>query len=292
MSDSLVHTPQLTAAEQLLAALPGIVSARVIAGPGGAFEEIHILATAELHPKQIVRNIESALSAGLGVEINRRIVSIAQLREDAAADFLAVDETTNDRAIHVPGPETDSSAVYAAQPDALAGVAPPANAAPAMASPAHTASATASPAAPAPAPTANGAPRRTGTEGATTARVVYLGHEVTVDTDRTATCTAVFRAGEEEFAGQGTGFDSPQGRAEAAARAAVAALHGTTDRGRLGLEGVAIVDTPGHECVLVSVRTLDGRRRTSLTGAAPLRDSPEEAAILATLHATNHWRSR
>lgn len=74
-------------AERLLAALGGVVSARVVADDAGRIVEIHILATADLHPKQIVRNVESALSAGLGVLIDRRIVSVAQLRPNAHTQY-------------------------------------------------------------------------------------------------------------------------------------------------------------------------------------------------------------
>jgi hypothetical protein len=261
MTDSLVHNPQLAAAEQLLTSLPGIVSARVVAGPGGHPDEIHILATAELHPKQIVRNIESALSAGLGIVINRRIVSVAQLRAGAIEGV----------------PAAGGLAPTADEPDLVevddVATAPHASRAPE----------------PALRPAMG---RDNGQEQLAGSRIIFLGHEVTVDAARTATCTVTFRAGAEEFTGVGQGFDSPQGRAEAAARAVVDALRRSGRAERLGLEGVSIVDTPGRECVLVAIRPLDGRRRSSLTGAAPLHDSPEEAAILAALQATNHWRPR
>jgi hypothetical protein len=69
--------------ERLLCSLAGVVSARVVANPFGRLDEIHILATPLLNPKQIVRNVESALAAGLGIIIDRRIVSVAQIRRDA-----------------------------------------------------------------------------------------------------------------------------------------------------------------------------------------------------------------
>jgi hypothetical protein len=76
-------------AQRLLAALGGIVSARAVADESGRLAEIHVLASPEFHPKQIVRNIESALSAGLGVIVDRRIISVAQLRSDADTPFAA-----------------------------------------------------------------------------------------------------------------------------------------------------------------------------------------------------------
>ena len=83
MNDSRETTSVIADAERLLASLTGVVSAHVVAGPEGTLREIHVLATPDLHPKQVVRNVESALSAGLGIHIDRRIVSVAQVRPDA-----------------------------------------------------------------------------------------------------------------------------------------------------------------------------------------------------------------
>lgn len=69
--------------ERLLCSLSGVVSARVVANPLGKLEEIHILASPALNPKQVVRNVESALCAGLGIVVDRRIVSVAQIRREA-----------------------------------------------------------------------------------------------------------------------------------------------------------------------------------------------------------------
>jgi len=65
--------------ERLLSSLAGVVSARVLLDYEGRIRELHVLATPDLHPKQVVRNVESALSAGLGVEVDRRVVSVAQI---------------------------------------------------------------------------------------------------------------------------------------------------------------------------------------------------------------------
>jgi hypothetical protein len=64
-------------AEELLSTLPGIIAARIIAGDTGAVDEIHVLTTADLTPKQTVRNIESALIAHLGMRVDHRKISVA-----------------------------------------------------------------------------------------------------------------------------------------------------------------------------------------------------------------------
>lgn len=64
-------------AEELILTLPGVVSAKIIESESGAVEQIHVLTTAELTPKQVVRNIESALMAHLAMRIDHRKISVA-----------------------------------------------------------------------------------------------------------------------------------------------------------------------------------------------------------------------
>ncbi len=64
-------------AEELLATLPGVISARIVATPAGAVSEIHVLTTDEVSGKQTVRNIESALMAHLGMRVNHKKISVA-----------------------------------------------------------------------------------------------------------------------------------------------------------------------------------------------------------------------
>ncbi len=64
-------------AEELLSTLPGVISSRIVAGENGAVEEIHVLTTLEVTPKQTVRNIESALIAHLGMRVDHRKISVA-----------------------------------------------------------------------------------------------------------------------------------------------------------------------------------------------------------------------
>lgn len=54
-----------------------MISARIIAGPGGEVDEIHLLTTPELSPKQTVRNVESALLAHLGMRVSHKKISVA-----------------------------------------------------------------------------------------------------------------------------------------------------------------------------------------------------------------------
>jgi hypothetical protein len=64
-------------AEDLLLTLPGVLSARIVAADDGAVSEIHLLTSAEVNPKQTVRNVESALIAHLGMKVDHRKISVA-----------------------------------------------------------------------------------------------------------------------------------------------------------------------------------------------------------------------
>ena len=65
-------------AENLLTSLEGVLSARVVTTPLGEVSEVHILAQAGQPAKQLVRNVESALLAQLGLRVDHRKISIAQ----------------------------------------------------------------------------------------------------------------------------------------------------------------------------------------------------------------------
>lgn len=67
-------------AEALLSTLPGIISARLVARPGGQVDEVHLLTTEEVSPKQTVRNVESALRAHYDIVLDHRKVSVARTR--------------------------------------------------------------------------------------------------------------------------------------------------------------------------------------------------------------------
>lgn len=66
--------------ESLLVCLPGIQKARVVINDWGAIEEVHILTGLRRNPKQIVRDVQSALKAQWDITLDRRKVSVAQVR--------------------------------------------------------------------------------------------------------------------------------------------------------------------------------------------------------------------
>lgn len=71
-------TWSIEAAEDLIASLTGVLSARIVARPGGKVDEVHVLITEDVSPKQTVRNVESALMAHFQLAIDHRKISVAQ----------------------------------------------------------------------------------------------------------------------------------------------------------------------------------------------------------------------
>ena len=67
----------LQRAEELIASLTDVVSARITATDSGSVDTIHVLVTGETPAKQVVRNIESALMAQLGLRVDHRKISVA-----------------------------------------------------------------------------------------------------------------------------------------------------------------------------------------------------------------------
>lgn len=84
-------------AENLIASLTGVLSARVVVTPLGEVSEIHVLTTSDIQAKQVVRNIESALMAQLGMKIDHRKISVAQTADIRPIEQMQ-DEAVRSRA--------------------------------------------------------------------------------------------------------------------------------------------------------------------------------------------------
>jgi hypothetical protein len=242
-------------AEELLGTLPGVLSARIIASAGGSVEEIHILTTTEVTPKQTVRNVESALIAHLGMRVSHKKISVA----------------TSDEA-HRPH-RTTSAAILAPS------FAPKLQAAPSHATPSGAIAAT--PQAAAPAVTAG------------SRRIYFEDVEVRRSRSTGVTCRVTLRKGDQRFIGEGEGMENERFRVEIAARAALAAIREAEGADWIfALAGCKIIDAFDHNFVFAGVTTREGRDNFLVTGSAEVRESPETASVLAILDATNRWLGR
>jgi hypothetical protein len=70
--------------EEVLRTLPEIQAAKVTCDSHGAITEIHLVAPESVNPKATVRNVESLLKAALGLDVDHRVISVAQVRMDEA----------------------------------------------------------------------------------------------------------------------------------------------------------------------------------------------------------------
>ena len=83
--------------EGMLSRLRGVVSARVVTDEHGEIVEIHVLADDSRHPKQLSRDIESAVFSEFSIRVDHRKISIAQIREareptaELRLKFLSID---------------------------------------------------------------------------------------------------------------------------------------------------------------------------------------------------------
>ena len=64
--------------EHALKRIPGVEAARVVMN-GSAPSEVHVITQPTKPPKQVVRDVQSVALASLGVQLDRRIVSVVQV---------------------------------------------------------------------------------------------------------------------------------------------------------------------------------------------------------------------
>lgn len=69
---------QTEAWKDLVSRLPGVLNAEFVM-EGNAVREVHVLSDQSRYPKQIVRDIQSAMAARFQIDIDHRIISVAQI---------------------------------------------------------------------------------------------------------------------------------------------------------------------------------------------------------------------
>lgn len=78
MAEQIRRDTRADAWKALVSRLPGILGAEFIL-EGNDVREVHVLSDQSRSPKQIVRDIQSAMQARFQIEIDHRIVSVAQI---------------------------------------------------------------------------------------------------------------------------------------------------------------------------------------------------------------------
>jgi len=240
-------------AEELILTLPGVISARIIAGDSGAIDQIHVLTTSELTPKQMVRNIESALIAHLAMRIDHRKISVATTSETKPK--LLPEQSK-------PGGGTGGGSGGFQTP-----VAPP-----------EQENRVAQGSAPS---------ARTGPFAR---RLYFEDVEVRGSRSKGLSCRVTLRKGNSSFIGETLGIEGDRSRVELAARATLLAIADADNReGQLAVQGVKVFDAFDRTFVFVAVSVRSGRESKVLTGSVEMRESAESAGVLAVLDATNRW---
>jgi len=287
----------LRRAEELIATLPGVISVRIIPGDSGAIEEIHVLTTDQVAPKNTVRNIESALMAQLGLRINHRKVSIATtLDAPRAVDAVAEPATPTGLSAIPGGAAAPAGPVVAAAQAPSSGafvgglggpatqVVPPATSGGSLEGAFSAVGGTRSSLSSAAVPEV-AAGRRL---------LIFEDVEVRRSRSRGVLCRVTLSREGQEFVGEAEGQETERSRIELAARATLqaigVAIKSTAGGERsLALEGAKLIDAFDREFVFVSVSARLGREPVCLTGSCEVRESAETSAVLSVLDATNRW---
>lgn len=71
--------------EKLINAVEGVISCKVVTDEQGGVAEVHILSGSQRNPKQIARDVETSCLVQLGLELDHKKISIAQVHEELVA---------------------------------------------------------------------------------------------------------------------------------------------------------------------------------------------------------------
>ena len=295
-------------AEELLATLPGIISARIVASGTGAVDEIHILTTDEVTPKQTVRNVESALIAHLGMRVSHKKISVATSNEGRnqpgssaapAGTSGYTPQATPPKGVEGLIPLHSEKTEWSEAPKAGPAASTPAisNVSPsphASAAPQPGATMRATPPQSMPVMTPpSGQPALTSELAPASAlrrRLYFEDIEVRRSRSKGVACRVTLRKGEQAFVGEAEGLENERLRIELAARATLSAISQAEGDARvLGLEGCKSIEAFDRQFVFVGLTTRTGRESALLTGSAEVKESQETASVLAVLDATNRW---
>jgi hypothetical protein len=265
------------AAEAVLRELPSVIGAFVREDVNGHPREVHLLVRAGPNPRHLAYDVRDLLEERLGVPIDQRVISIAQLAAgrrpgpalaDAAGMAPAVPAppampAATGGANDEPGTGDAARAAPAAPPGTAAGPAP-------QARPAATAE---------PAPVQDVEPR-----------VRFAGISMEAMDNRVRAIVCLDFDGEERT-GEALGLDTEPSRLRAVAAATLIAVDTTcVGRSRFEVEHVTTEMAFGRAYVLVTVLASSpylGRKPIPLVGAHPVEMDAESAAALAALKAVN-----
>lgn len=94
--------------EAIICRLKDVIAVSVVTDAGGDLSEIHVLTGSSRSPKQVVRDVESALMARLGVAVDHKKISIAQV-EDSSPRYEHSRLKFSDVSISLNGSRTEAT---------------------------------------------------------------------------------------------------------------------------------------------------------------------------------------
>ena len=107
MNEPLHTTAQSELWKDLVSHLPGVLNAEFVL-TDGQIREVHVLSDQSRAPKQIVRDVQSAMAARFQLELDHRIISVAQIpampaipKKRLLCDRLSITTTRNGTTITV-----------------------------------------------------------------------------------------------------------------------------------------------------------------------------------------------
>jgi hypothetical protein len=262
------RTATKEAAEALLRELPSVIGAHVLEDVFGHPREIHVLISAGPAVRHFARDVRDLLEERLGVPVDQRVISVAQLAGEAPDPASAAPPWAGARAAAEPGLGGSTDPAPAGDPTAgdRTGAAESADAS-------HAADAV---------PTEP-------------PRLLLDGTSIERRDGRLAVHVRL-RHGGVVFEGTDTQIDTPQALLRAGARALLdAATHAARGHGHFSLEEAAVVRAIGRDYVLLTVLARSprfGRRPLALAGAHAVDEEIEVTAALASLKAINRVFAR
>ncbi|KYH31445.1 hypothetical protein MOMUL_23540 [Moorella mulderi DSM 14980] len=78
--------------EKVICQIKDVLGARLVTAPDGSISEIHIMAGSNRNPKQIVRDVESALLIQLGITVDHKKISVVQVQGQELTGEVAEDK--------------------------------------------------------------------------------------------------------------------------------------------------------------------------------------------------------
>jgi hypothetical protein len=245
-------------AEAILRQLREIEHA-AITTDGEEIKEVHVVARTARRPKQIVRDVESALAAFLNRSIDHRIISVVLLEGTAPAPAR---------------PAAVAAPVPAPTPAPLE---PSRRVSPAGSGTGGYAEARV--------PHADRPPAES--QEAAGSRVRFVSANLFVSGLRTQAQVEIEWRGVTRL-GSATGVSARANAERLVAQATLQALQPFLGETRaLALEDVTIVQMARQEVVVASVKLLEARRERSLTGSCTVEQDVPQSVVYATLSALN-----